>query len=122
MQSRVWLSRLIWVGVLVAGIAWAVRPLEPGQGPENWAPGADKVHHFWVFTLLFWAGHRWAAWRPAWALALALLVYGVVMELAQGLTPSRSASLADLLADAFGIAIGWWITHRSSRQPAEHRG
>jgi VanZ family protein len=122
MRLPIWRWRLVWVALLAVGIAWALRPLGADEGPENWFPGADKAHHVWFFALLLWIGHRWAAWRPAWALALGLLAYGLAMEFAQGLTPSRSASLADVAADGLGIAIGWWITHRSSRQPAEHRG
>ncbi len=113
--------RLFLLGVMAVGIAWAVRPLAAGQGPENWFPSADKVHHLWFFALLFWIGHR-AALRPAWALALGLLAYGVSIEIAQSLTPSRSASLLDLLADSAGIAVGWLWSRYSSAQPAENSG
>jgi VanZ like family len=109
--------RLLLLGVMAIGIAWAVRPLAVGQGPENWFPSADKVHHLWFFALLFWIGHR-AAVRPAWALALGLLAYGLSMEFAQSLTPSRSASLLDVVADAVGIALGWWLAERAKSKAA----
>jgi VanZ family protein len=111
--------RALLLGMMVVGIAWAVRPLAVGQGPENWFPSADKVHHLWFFALLFWVGHR-AALRPTWALALGLVAYGLSMEFAQSLTPSRSASLLDLVADGLGIASAWLWCARSGTQPAEH--
>jgi VanZ family protein len=113
-------SRTVWrcalAALLIVGIAWAVRPLTPQQGPENWFPSADKVHHVWFFGLLFWAGHQWAGLRPAWALALGLMAYGLGMEFAQGLTASRSASWQDLLADAVGIGIAWGLAQRLARK------
>jgi VanZ family protein len=111
--------RLLLLGAMAIGIAWAVRPLAVGQGPENWFPSADKVHHLWFFALLFWMGHR-AAVRPAWALALGLLAYGLSMEFAQSLTPSRSASLLDVVADSLGVAVGWLWCRRSATEPAKH--
>lgn len=107
--------RVLLAAMMAIGIAWAVRPLAVGEGPENWFPSADKVHHLWFFGLLFWIGHR-AMLRPIWALALGLLAYGLAMEFAQSLTASRSASLSDLVADSCGIALGWWWTRRTAQR------
>jgi VanZ family protein len=109
--------RLAFVALLIGGIAWAMRPLAQGQGPENWFPSADKVHHLWWFAFLFGLGWR-AHLRPMWALALGLFAYGVGMELLQGLTPSRSASLTDVLADSAGIALAWWGCEWAQRRAA----
>jgi VanZ family protein len=114
-MRRVWWW--VFAALLIGGLAWAVRPLAPGQGPENWFPSADKVHHLWWFALLFWIGHR-AGLRPAWVLACGLLAYGLGMELAQGLTPTRSASWADVLADSVGIGLAWWACRWAERRPA----
>lgn len=108
--------RALLLALMVVGIAWAVRPLAVGEGPENWFPSADKVHHLWFFALLFWIGHHLAALRPAWALALGLMAYGVGMEVAQSLTSSRSASLLDLAADSVGIALGCWWVQRTAKK------
>ncbi|HJV69354.1 hypothetical protein [Ideonella sp.] len=40
---------------------------------------------------------------------MALLAFGVGIELLQALTPYRESSLADVLADAVGIAAGRWL-------------
>lgn len=113
-----------WVlgALMVAAVAFAVRPLAPGQGPENWFPYADKLHHLWFFALLWWLGRRAGiAATPGWALAL--LAFGVAIEGAQALTPTREVSLLDVAADGAGIAVGWLASlGRASRQPEEHRG
>ncbi len=114
-------QRWLLVALLAIGIAWAVRPLLPGQGPENWFPQADKLHHVWFFALLWLLGAR-AGLGPRRALGLLLLGYGVGMEAAQSLTATRSASAVDVLADTAGIALGWMLGARSGRQPQEHRG
>jgi VanZ family protein len=113
--------RLLLLSAMATGMAFALRPLGVGQGPENWFPSADKVHHLWFFALLFWMGYR-AALRPAWALALGLVAFGVSIEIAQNFTATRSASLADLLSDSTGIAMAWLWQWRSAAQPAEHSG
>lgn len=108
--------------LMAAGLAFAVRPLALDEGPENWFPEADKLHHVWFFGLLWWVGLR-AGFRAHWPLALGLLGYGAAIEIAQTFTPQRAASGLDLLADAVGIALAWWLTRRRlARQPQEHRG
>ena len=107
---------------MIGGIGFAVRPLAPHQGPENWFPQADKLHHLWYFGLLWWLGLE-AGFRAGWPLALGLLAYGASIEIAQTLTSTRAASALDLVADSAGIALGWLVTRwRSGREPEEDRG
>jgi VanZ family protein len=110
------------IALMVFGVAWAVRPLTP-TSPEKWFLHADKLHHLWFFALLWWLSLR-AGFAASWKLALALVAYGVGMELAQHFTPARSASLADVLADTAGVAAGWWLTRAAAlrRQPEKNRG
>jgi len=111
--------------LMVGGVAFAVRTLAPSQGPENWFPHADKVHHLWYFALLWWMGLM-AGVRPGWGWALSLLAYGGIIEFAQSLTGTRLAQAGDLVADATGIALGWlltraWARRGSAREPQEDR-
>lgn len=70
---------------------------------------SDKLLHGLAFAfLMLWFSALYPL-RQAWRVALALLGYGVVMELLQGLSGQRSAELRDLLADAAGIAAGWLL-------------
>lgn len=113
--------------LLLAGLAWSLRPLAPNEGPENWFPNADKLHHLWFFAVLWWLGLRTGLLR-GWTLGLVLFFYGVGIELAQGLTVTRSASVDDVVADMAGVLLGVALTRRlmrrpeSSGQPEEHGG
>lgn len=84
--------------------------LPQGSGPPL-LPHLDKLAHAGAFTVLALLGTR-AGLRP-WLLAALLLAYGVGIEVAQGVfTTTREASLADVLADALGIALGLWLARR----------
>lgn len=126
-MSRTAVWRALAAALLLAGLAWSLRPLAPNEGPENWFPHADKLHHLWFFAVLWWLGLR-TRLLPGWALGLVLFFYGVGIELAQGLTVTRSASVDDVVADMAGVLLGvaltWRLTRRpaSSGQPKEHGG
>lgn len=107
---------------MVAGLIGALRPLAAHAGPENWFLGADKLLHLSYFALLWCVAVRTRMARAGW-LALGLIGFGVGIELAQGwLTATRSASVADILADSAGLLLGAGLTRAaSSRQPEEHR-
>lgn len=123
------MSRGFWRALLaasmVAALAFALRPLAPGQGPENWFAHADKLLHVALFAAFWWLSGR-AGFAPGLALAVALLSFGAAVEWAQSaLTVTREASALDVLADAVGIALGWRTTARhaaaaSPRQPEEN--
>ena len=101
MSARHW--RALLVVLMMTGVLFAVRPLSSRLEPET----------------LF-------AHSASWPLAIGLLGYGVIIEVAQALVPTdRSASLSDVVADAFGVALAWWYERRSARsigQPEEDRG
>lgn len=115
--------RVLLLVVMVVGVLFAVRPLTSRFAPETLFPQSDKVTHFLYFGLL-WVLARRAGFASAWPLALAFLGYGVFIEVAQALVPTgRSASLADVAADAFAIAVAWWSTRRwSPGQPEKDSG
>jgi len=118
---------LAWRGllalVLVLGVTLALRPLAPGQGPENWFPGADKLHHVWFFAAL-WCLASLGRIKPVALRAMGLVGFGIGLEVAQGLfTDTRGMSLADVLADVAGLGLGALVVRwTSGRQPQEHRG
>lgn len=116
---------LAWRGLLallVCGVTWlALTPAPPPVAGLLW----DKANHLAAFASLAVAAscgfpRRWKA------VALGLLVYGVVIELLQSVTPTRVGEAADLLADACGIALGlamarlatayWGGTHAARSQ------
>jgi VanZ family protein len=65
----------------------------------------DKLVHVLVFLALAVTG-RWAGIRAV-VLAGLLVAYGAVSEVLQAVTPlERSGSVADVAADAVGVALG----------------
>jgi VanZ family protein len=113
--------RTLFFVLMVAGVLMAVRPLS-GRSPETLFLHADKIVHALFFIGMWWLARR-AGFAGGWPLALALLGYGVSIEVAQALAPTnRSASLSDVAADAVGIALAWGFTRGLSRgEPEEDR-
>lgn len=98
----------MFAALAAAILALALQP--QGSGPPL-LPHIDKLAHAGAFAMLTLVGAR-TGLRP-WLLAGLLLAYGVGIEVAQGLlTTTRDASLADVLADAAGIALGLWLARR----------
>lgn len=105
---------------LLAVVTWlALEPAPPEVADFGW----DKLNHLCAFAALAWMAA--AAFAPRWrAVAGGLLAYGVVIELLQSLTPTRSAEWADVLADAIGVAIGlglFMLAHWRLVAPARRR-
>lgn len=99
---RAWL--VAGLVLLVLGLAMALLPV-PSAGPRL----NDKLLHVAGFAafMVWFAGvverRHWAA------LALALAGYGLLIEILQGLTPSRRPEGLDLVADVTGILLGWLL-------------
>lgn len=87
--------------LLLVVISWLA--LRTGPGPEI-STGTDKLDHMAAFAAL--AATAVLGWRRPLAAALALVGYGVLIELLQSQIPGRTAEVADVLADAIGIGVG----------------
>lgn len=91
------------IATVLAAAALTGLMLGPFQGLEARLGFTDLQAHalaFFALTLLmFLVAPRWRRGD----LAIAVLSFGVLVEMAQGLT-GRSMSLADLAADALGVA------------------
>ena len=96
-----------WVFLVCLAVAFLVALAPTGSG-DDWFPQADKLRHACAFIVLWMLG-RQAHVRPGWRLAVLLLGFGVAIELAQGLTSYRDASLGDVGADMAGILAGWLL-------------
>lgn len=126
MTRRRW--RILVFAVMVVAVLVAIRPLRHRFEPETLFPESDKVFHTAYFFGLWFLARR-AGFGAGWRLAVALVIYGVGIEVAQALTPTmRSASLADVVADSAGIALAWFVGARLERgstvgpgQPGEDR-
>lgn len=108
MSASLRLQRLWWVlgGLLLLSIA--ALSLLPIAGPDLGLPQGDKGQHalaYLVLTLYF-GQILGADWHSRFGLVLGLFGYGMAIELAQSFTPARQAELADLAANALGMAMG----------------
>src|SRR5512134_3130349 len=89
-----------------AGFGWvllvvymSLAPHPPGEGVLPMDAG-----HFVAYAwLMLWFGQLCAKSRDRALTATALVALGIVLELAQGLTPSRDLSAIDMLLDIAGV-------------------
>lgn len=95
-------ARLALALAVIAIMVLALMPMTAVPVTTAW----DKLDHALAFfTLALLAEQAFPGW-PFWrGLTLGLLAYGVGIEIAQGFTPDREASLLDMAADGIGIAI-----------------
>ncbi|PKO61091.1 MAG: VanZ family protein [Betaproteobacteria bacterium HGW-Betaproteobacteria-17] len=122
---RLWRG-LGWLGVALTLVVSLMPPaLDVSSGHT------DKIVHLAGYALLmFW----WAqlVTRRRWRLAVAIMLFGVLIELLQGLTPDRLPDLLDALANSMGVLIGWlaarllpnlpqYLGARRPALPAPHR-
>lgn len=85
------------------------------SGSGSMLPGQDKVLHGVTFLLLFLLGSK-AFPHPGYRNRLFswLLVYGIAIELLQGLSGYRSMEVWDGVADLAGLLIGRiWVLKKS---------
>lgn len=105
--------RLLSVGSAAVVLVMALLPLRVGS---QWFDHADKVMHAGTFAALtIMALLGWP--RRRLTVVGCLAAYGAAIELLQGLTPTRTASSLDLVADVLGIGVGMMFTRWVLAQP-----
>lgn len=107
------MKRLVFWMACAAVLALSLSPME--RLPEQLFSIWDKAQHTLAFASLMVLG-LWAYPLRAVPLALGLLAYGLGIELAQAATGWRFGEVADLLADAVGVALIWGLSTRIKRQ------
>lgn len=115
-----------WLGIVLTLVVSLMPPaLDSSSGH------ADKIMHLAGYAVLtFW----WAQLviRQRLKLAIAVVLFGVAIELLQGLTPARHPDLLDALANSGGVLLGWLaarllpnlpgrLAARRTTLPAPHR-
>ena len=86
---------LLLLGVLVLSLL----PIDQPDFSPN-----DKVNHLVAYGVLMVSGYL--AHRHLGLAALIVILFGVLVELLQGLTSYRMFSFADMVADCAGVALG----------------
>lgn len=106
-----WLPFIVWGGI-VFWLSLIPSPPVPKTGILSW----DKFQHAVAYGLLTIFAFNWYAslsplWRRLLLAAVTAVMFGALMEMAQGMfTTSRSAEMGDLLADAVGAAAACAVT------------
>jgi VanZ family protein len=85
-------------------IVTVVAALLPVAGTHHAFTWWDKAMHGLAFALLAALGWKADVASPK-VLFAGLVVFGLAIEVAQGLTPTRQPELLDLVADAVGAAV-----------------
>ena len=100
--------RALWIamGWLIA-LAIVYLSLTPRPIPLPGEQG-DKLGHAIAYAVLMvWFAQAYLDARQRVAVAVLCLMLGIALEFAQLLTESRTFSVADMGADALGVALGW---------------
>ncbi len=112
-----WLTLTFW-SALVVCFALALLPMP--EFPEAPLSLSDKAQHLLVFIALTVLGSM--AYPQQMAIVYTgLVVYGGLIELAQGLTPWRQPEWLDWVADMTGVvlgALGWGFIRRQAHKAA----
>ena len=101
--GRIWLvAGVLFLGF---GLLSALATPPAGMGALN-----DKlVHGVGFLGFMLWFGGVFERRLLPWV-ALALVAYGLLIEVLQSLTPTRQPEGLDLAADVAGILLGWLLS------------
>jgi VanZ family protein len=104
--------RTLWLAIgwamVVTVILLSLIPLEAdlSEGKDKWSHFvAYGLMTFW-FCLLYFKQGQWAA---------AFIAMGIVIEVLQSYTGYRSFEYADMVADAIGVLLGWFLAQTPLR-------
>ena len=100
---RIWL--LVGCGMVAAVVVLSLIPVEVDLGEDS-----DKLAHFLAYgSLSLWFGMIFTGTSRQFGITVAIVALGVVLEFLQGLTGYRTFSIADMIANALGAALGWGL-------------
>lgn len=100
--------RWLWLAIgWLLVVAVFVLSLIP-KPPTLDVPDGDKIGHLLAYAcLMFWFGQLYWQRKVRLRYALGFVLMGIVIEFLQAFTPARSFELADMAADAIGVALGY---------------
>ena len=98
-----WIPVVLWAAIILTGTSV---PSVPDAGP----PGSDKLVHFGMYAVLGLLAMR-AAWEGGGPRTIVMTLAGVALfaavdEWHQHFIPTRSADMADWVADVAGATVG----------------
>lgn len=91
-------------GLILLMISLSLTPFVPDITVEN----GDKLGHGMAYAILMvWFAWLYSNLGTRLVYAAGFVVLGIALEFAQGLTEYRTFELADMAANAVGVALGW---------------
>jgi len=111
--------RFAAIGVTAAVWVLCLLPLQQVS-----VPGGDKLHHMLAYAtlMLMWTlALDSATFRRQAQIAAALVLMGLLVECAQGLTAYRFFEWADVAANTAGVMLGWMTAFSALRILAMRR-
>jgi len=110
-------SVLVAAAIVIGLFVLGEKPYAGSLFPTPW----DKLAHVSVYgtiAILLWIGAGNGPHRPG-AVALFVLAIGLLDELHQAGIPGRSADVSDLVADAVGIGIAFYLLRSRKASAAQ---
>ena len=101
-------ARQLWLFVgwtLVFSVVYL--SLAPGYIETGVEQGDKFLHAFTYGALMVWFANLYERLARRRMLAAAFVAMGIALEFIQGWTGYRNFEVADMLADAAGVAAGW---------------
>ena len=94
---------VFWCAVIAVGVV-SLLPRDALPETGMW----DKLEHAATYAILCVIGVvSYPRRRTRLALLIGLAVYGIALESLQSFVPGREASIADVIANVFGVVIGF---------------
>lgn len=109
------LFKLVFYAALLTVLVLSLLPV----GHPDFSPN-DKVNHFFAYLVLMLLGFL-AHQKPA-RTALKVVLFGVLIELLQGLTGYRLFSLLDIVANSSGVLAGYILVRLTPLQKYNNTG
>ena len=101
-----WLTIGYALVVLVVYLSLTSNPVDMGLS----FPYEDKVYHaFAYFILMAWFAQIYHDKFQRNMIALIFVFMGVLLEYIQSFDPNRTAEFGDMIANATGVAIGFYL-------------
>lgn len=99
---RFWLSIGIALILIIIGLSLTPAP------PTFEVAHEDKIGHILAYAVLMsWFVQLYPQRRQHHILAVSFILFGVLLEGLQGLGGVRVADGADMVANSFGVLLGW---------------
>ena len=98
----------LWQAIGLALIAFVIYESLTPHPVEVPLEQGDKYGHTLAYaTLMAWFAQIYLGHRARMAWAITFVAMGIGLEFLQRLTDYRTFEIADMVADACGVAVGW---------------